>query len=103
MCSSDLDEAAVRKAMDDVRWHIAFYGSTRSYHGVWEMHGWLDTGLKLHELSVSNGWAQMSGLVTDEMVHKFAAVGTYDVIGERIIQRVTVVPISCAPAADLNA
>ena len=81
------DHAAVRKAMDDVRWHIAFYGSTRSYHGVWEMHGWLDTGLKLHELSVTNGWDRMPALVTDEMVRTFAAVGTYEEIGDRVLER----------------
>lgn len=81
------NEDEVRKAMDRVRGQIGFYGSTRSYHGVWEMHGWLETGLKLHELSVTNGWAQMPALITDEMVYKFAAVGTYEEIGDRILER----------------
>lgn len=80
-------EDDVRKAMDRVRGQIAFYGSTRSYHGVWEMHGWLETGQKLHELSVTNGWAQMPSLITDEMVYKFSAVGTYEEIGDRILER----------------
>jgi probable F420-dependent oxidoreductase len=78
---------AVVKAMDGVRWSVAFYGSTRTYTTVWAEHGWEETGLKLHELSVTNGWDRMPALITDEMVRTFAAVGTYEEIGERILER----------------
>jgi probable F420-dependent oxidoreductase len=78
---------AVAKAVDHARWSIAFYGSTRTYTTVWEQHGWEETGRKLHELSVTNGWDRMPGLITDEMVRTFAAVGTYEEIGDRILER----------------
>jgi len=77
----------VNRAVERVRWQIAFYGSTRTYSSVWELHGWGETGRKLHEHSVTNGWSQMPGLITDEMVRTFAAVGTYDQIGDRIVER----------------
>jgi probable F420-dependent oxidoreductase len=80
-------EAEVAAAVERVRWSIAFYGSTRTYLSVWETHGWEETGQQLHTLSISNGWDQMPALITDEMVHTFAAVGTYEEIGQRIIER----------------
>lgn len=66
---------------------LPFYGSTRTDTTVWEQHGWEATGHKLHELSVTNGWDRMPGLITDEMVRTFAAVGTYEQIGDRILER----------------
>lgn len=78
---------AVATAIDHARWSIAFYGSTRTYTTVWEQHGWEETGRKLHELSVTNGWDRMPALITDEMVRTFAAVGTYEEIGDRILER----------------
>lgn len=77
----------VAQAIEQTRWSIAFYGSTRTYTVIWEQHGWEETGRRLHELSVTNGWAQMPGLITDEMVHTFAAVGAYEEIGEKILER----------------
>jgi alkanesulfonate monooxygenase SsuD/methylene tetrahydromethanopterin reductase-like flavin-dependent oxidoreductase (luciferase family) len=54
---------------------------------VWAQHGWEDTGARLHELSVTNGWDRMPALVTDEMLRAFAAVGTYEEIGDKILER----------------
>jgi probable F420-dependent oxidoreductase len=87
MIATGPDEAAVQKAIDGVRWSVAFYGSTRTYLSVWKLHGWEETGLKLHELSVTNGWDKMAALITDEMVEAFAAVGTYEQIGDKILER----------------
>ena len=87
MIATGPDEEAVQRSLEGVRSQISFYGSTRTYMSVWDVHGWGETGLKLHELSVTNGWAQMPGLVTDEMVRAFAAVGTYEQIGDRILER----------------
>jgi len=41
----------VAKEMDWVRYRLAFYGSTRSYHGVLACHDELDLGMKLHAMS----------------------------------------------------
>ena len=66
---------------------IAFYGSTRSYRSSFEIDGWGDRPSSLHKLSVQQKWREMAKLVTDEMVHAFAAVGTYDDIAAVIKKR----------------
>jgi len=56
----------------EVMKQIAFYGSTRTYHDVLDLHGWKDIGMKLHELSKEGKWMEMAGLVTDDMLDTFA-------------------------------
>src|SRR5206468_80084 len=53
---------------EEVRRRIAFYGSTPSYCGVLEAHGWGELGSELHRLSRSGGWAAMPGLVDDQVL-----------------------------------
>ena len=53
---------------------MAFYGSTRTYHGVLAVHGWEELGMKLHEMSKRNQWDEMAAQVPDEVVRTFAAV-----------------------------
>lgn len=77
------DEDAVRRAMDEVRYRVAFYGSTRTYTGVLAMHGLDELGAELHRLSVAGKWNEMVERVSDDVVHLFAAVGTYEeIVGE---------------------
>lgn len=66
------DEAARDEQRREVKRRIAFYGSTRTYHDVFELHGWKDIGEELHELSKDGEWERMTDLVTDEMVAAFA-------------------------------
>lgn len=68
--TGDEDERARKR--EEVRSRIAFYGSTRTYHDVFECHGWTDVGPELHELSLDGKWDEMTALVTDEMVDAFA-------------------------------
>ena len=70
-------EAEVETARAQVRMHIAFYASTRTYHAVLRHHGWEEAGLKLHELSIQGRWPEMGQAVTDEMLDHFAVTGTY--------------------------
>lgn len=81
------DEAAVRERMDWVRYRVAFYGSTRTYHGVFAVHGLEDLGHKLHRMSLAGQWNEMAKEVPDEVVRLFAAVGTYDEIADAIAER----------------
>jgi probable F420-dependent oxidoreductase len=81
------DPDAVRKQMDEVRYRIAFYGSTRSYHGVFAVHGWEDLGQRLHVLSKQGRWQEMAREVPDEVVHAFAAVATYPELAKAIEAR----------------
>jgi probable F420-dependent oxidoreductase len=81
------DDAAVRKQVENVRRQIAFYGSTPSYFGVLELHGWGALGEQLNRLSRDGKWQQMTAAVPDEVVHACAAVGRYDEIVPRIRER----------------
>jgi probable F420-dependent oxidoreductase len=54
------DDAAVAKALEGIRYRIAFYGSTRSYHGVLAAHDAEDLGMKLHDMSKRGKWAEMA-------------------------------------------
>lgn len=81
------DEEAVADELETIRYRIAFYGSTRSYHGVFEVHGWEDLGLKLHRMSKAGEWDKMADQVPDDVVHEFAAVGTWDNLGSAVEER----------------
>ncbi len=81
------DDAAVAEAMDWVRYRIGFYGSTRAYWPVLEQHDLLDLGERLNHLSKNNGWDDMAGLVSDEIVRLFAAVGRHDQLVDAIEER----------------
>ena len=70
-----------------VRAQIAFYGSTPAYRPVLELHGWGVLGDELHELSRAGRWAEMTGLVTDEVLAAFAVVGEPDDVGPEIVRR----------------
>ncbi|MBF6561324.1 MAG: TIGR03617 family F420-dependent LLM class oxidoreductase [Candidatus Binataceae bacterium] len=71
------DADALARAVEKMKSTIAFYGSTRSYRSSFELDGWARQADELHRLSVQQKWDEMARVVTDEMVHAFAAVGTY--------------------------
>ncbi len=74
-----------------IRGQIAFYGSTPAYRGVLELHGWGDLQSELNALSKQGRWADMAGLITDDMLDAFAIVADLDQVAERILQRFDVV------------
>lgn len=78
------DREAARKA---VREQIGFYGSTRTYESIFEVHGWGDVCDELHSLSVSGDWDQMPELVTDEMLETFAVEAPWSELRDAIEQR----------------
>jgi probable F420-dependent oxidoreductase len=81
------NEEDVEKRKEATRAQIAFYGSTRTYKGVMDLHGWGDTCLRLHRLSVEGKWAEMGQQISDEMLDQFAVIGTYDQIAAKIRER----------------
>jgi probable F420-dependent oxidoreductase len=80
------EEELVRQ-LEAIRYRIAFYGSTRSYHGVFAVHGLEDLGAKLHHMSKRGEWSRMAAEVPDEVVRAFAAVATYDRLAAAIEER----------------
>jgi probable F420-dependent oxidoreductase len=59
----------------DVRYRIAFYGSTPAYRGVLEAHGWGDLQPQLRQMTKEGKWAEMGAMISDEMLNEFAVVG----------------------------
>lgn len=81
------DDEAVSSAVDWVRTRIGFYGSTRAYWPVLAQHDLLDLGEQLNHLSKNDGWDRMAGLIDDDTVRLFAAVGRHDEIADAIEER----------------
>lgn len=77
-------EEEMAESRKEVKDQIAFYGSTRTYHDVLEIHGWKDIGMELHELSKQDEWDEMRGLITDEMVDAFAIEAPIDEVADKI-------------------
>jgi probable F420-dependent oxidoreductase len=72
------DDETVATMFDWVRMRIGFYGSTRAYWPVFAQHGLEDLGEKLNHMAKNNQWDAMTGEVSDDVVHLFAAVGRHD-------------------------
>jgi len=80
-------EAEIAANARAVKQQIAFYGSTRTYEPVLATHGWQDLVPHLHRKSVEGDWKGMADLITDEMLHTYAVVGTYETIGRKLKER----------------
>jgi hypothetical protein len=72
------DDAAVARMVEWVRGRVAFYGSTPAYWPVLAAHGLDELGRKLNAMTKENRWGEMAALVSDDVVHLFAAVGRHD-------------------------
>ena len=81
------NEEELGAALEAARRRIAFYGSTRTYKGVMDIHGWGDVCLELNRLAAAGQWDEMPAKITDEMVETFATIGTYDQIIEKVQAR----------------
>jgi alkanesulfonate monooxygenase SsuD/methylene tetrahydromethanopterin reductase-like flavin-dependent oxidoreductase (luciferase family) len=71
-------QSDVEQALDSLRRPISFYGSTRTYHGVFRAHGLEPLGMQLYELSLRGEWDKMLDAVTFEHVVEMANACTYD-------------------------
>ena len=81
------DEDSLQEQIEWVRYRIAFYGSTRSYHSVFAVHGWEELGMKLHAMSKQGRWTEMAAEIPDDVLRTFAAIGTHAEIRDEIEQR----------------
>lgn len=77
----------IELAREEVRREIGFYGSTRTYKTIFEVHGWEKVSDELHALSKAGRWDEMSELVTDEMLEAFAVEGHWDELRSLIEKR----------------
>ncbi len=78
---------AVREMAEYIRYRVAWYASTPAYRTVLEPHGLVPLGVKLSEISRRGAFNELAAHIPDEVLHLFAAIGTYDEIAERIAER----------------
>jgi probable F420-dependent oxidoreductase len=76
------DEREVEEKLLAMRQTLSFYGSTRTYHKVLELHGLEELGQKLHGLSVQGRWDEMREAVPIEAIAELAQTCRYDDLPE---------------------
>jgi probable F420-dependent oxidoreductase len=81
------DEAEMAEAAKGVRGQIAFYGSTPAYRKVLDLHGWGDLQGELNRMSKEGRWAEMGGLIDDEILAEFAVVAPLDEVAAALRDR----------------
>ncbi|MCB1647701.1 MAG: TIGR03617 family F420-dependent LLM class oxidoreductase [Pseudomonadales bacterium] len=81
------DDEAIEKAIAVARDRIAFYGSTEAYRPVLEVHGWGELQTELNMLNKRRQSAEMAALISDEILHTIAIVGTPGEVIKQMKQR----------------
>ncbi len=81
------DDAERQRTEAAVRGQIAFYGSTPAYRAVLDLHGWGELHEQLHARSLDGAWAEMPGLIDDEVLDAFAIVASPGEVGRRVRER----------------
>ncbi|MEZ5340964.1 MAG: TIGR03617 family F420-dependent LLM class oxidoreductase [Acidimicrobiales bacterium] len=74
--------AALNPVRETVRARVAFYLSTPSYRATFDLHGWGDIAREASGLSRAGRWDDLPSLVTEEMLHTVATIGTHDEIAK---------------------
>ncbi len=82
----DTEEEIVR-AREELRFRVAFYGSTRTYQGVFDVHGWPGTADRLHQLQRAGDLAGMAATITDEMLDVYTVSATWDQLADTLLTR----------------
>ena len=78
---------ALEPKIRDVRARVAFYASTPAYRAAFEFHGLGELADRLSILSRQQRWEEMPDFISDEILEKYAVVGTFKDIGEKLKQR----------------
>ena len=69
--AGDTDEE-LAMGRDAVRRQLSFYGSTRTYQRVFDVHGWGDATAQLHAAMARRDFDAMAAVITDEMLDVYA-------------------------------
>ena len=76
------DEKEIEQRMLGMRQTLSFYGSTRTYHKVLELHGLEELGQKLHSLSLQGRWDEMREAVPLDAIAELSQTCRYDDLPE---------------------
>lgn len=87
LVASARTEEELAPKVRDARARIAFYASTPGYIKAFEHLGLGDLAREAAVLSKAQRWEELPPMISDEILDQFAVIGTYDVIGERLLDR----------------
>lgn len=87
MTATGDSDAEIERWRSRARQMIGFYGSTRTYRGVFELHGWDGVSERLHELQSAGDVEGMARQITDEMVDTYAVTAPWDRLAEALVER----------------
>jgi probable F420-dependent oxidoreductase len=87
MLATGRTRADVDAARERLRSQIGFYGSTRTYRPLLEVHDRGALADRLHELSVAGRWDELGRAVDDDLLDAFTISGTYDELPEAMVRR----------------
>jgi len=88
-------EAELVPKIRDVRARISFYASTPQYRAAFAHHGLGDLADELKLLSRAQRWEEMPQKISDEVLHTYVTIGTYDRIAEKLTARYGKVVTHC--------
>lgn len=71
----------------DARARIAFYASTPGYIAAFEHLGLGDLARSAAIYSKEQRWEELPKMITDDILDQFAVIGTYDKIGQKLVDR----------------
>ena len=74
---------------------ISFYASTPQYRAAFAHHGLGDLADELKLLSRAQRWEEMPSKISDEVLHTYVTVGTYDQIAQKLTARYGKVVTHC--------
>jgi probable F420-dependent oxidoreductase len=80
-------EDEVSATREHARSMIAFYGSTRTYSPVFELHGFDGLSERLHEAQRAGDLATMASLVTDDVLDNYVVTSTWADLGTALVAR----------------
>ncbi|HEY0411334.1 MAG TPA: TIGR03617 family F420-dependent LLM class oxidoreductase, partial [Candidatus Dormibacteraeota bacterium] len=87
MLATGRTRAEVDAGRERIRSQIGFYGSTRTYRPLLEVHDRGALAGRLHELSVAGRWEELGGAVDDELLDAFCISATWDELPEAMVRR----------------
>ena len=82
--ATGLDREERERNLALARGQVAFYASTPAYKPVLDCHGWGDLQPRLNALSKEGKWAEMTALLSDELVNEVVIHGSPEEVGERL-------------------
>jgi probable F420-dependent oxidoreductase len=80
-------EAELVPKIRDTRARIAFYASTPQYRAAFEHAGLADLADRLKLLSRAQRWEEMPEHISDDVLHRFVTIGTWDRIARKLCER----------------